>query len=173
MRISFALTLVFVGSSAAFTNPIATKAYHHLATLRASETDTDQDQQTPNLEPANLGSRTTQQQEQQKSGQVNLSAPLEQQKPAVASPSRSVNNNRQMSESLPFMERPAALDGTLAGDVGFDPLGFAKSKNDLMNYREAEIKHARLAMLAAVSDDVFYLEEYMWLRFMDTCVVSL
>jgi hypothetical protein len=71
------------------------------------------------------------------------------------------------------MERPAALDGTLAGDVGFDPLGFAKSKNDLMNYREAEIKHARLAMLAAVSDDVFYLEEYMWLRFMDTCVVSL
>jgi hypothetical protein len=55
----------------------------------------------------------------------------------------------QMSESLPFMARPAALDGSLAGDVGFDPLGFAKTKNDLMNYREAEVKHARLAMLAA------------------------
>ena len=54
-----------------------------------------------------------------------------------------------MSESLPFMERPAALDGSLAGDVGFDPLGFAKTKGDLMKYREAEIKHARLAMLAA------------------------
>merc|ERR1739842_60037 len=36
-----------------------------------------------------------------------------------------------------------------AGDVGFDPLGFAKSESDLMNYREAEVKHARLAMLAA------------------------
>ena len=54
-----------------------------------------------------------------------------------------------MSQSLPFMERPMALDGTLAGDVGFDPLGFAKSEEDLMKYREAEIKHGRLAMLAA------------------------
>jgi hypothetical protein len=54
-----------------------------------------------------------------------------------------------MSESLPFMERPSALDGSLAGDVGFDPLGFAKNSDDLMKYREAEVKHARLAMLAA------------------------
>ena len=53
------------------------------------------------------------------------------------------------SQSLPFLPRPVFLDGTLAGDVGFDPLGFAKSESDLMNYREAEIKHARLAMLAA------------------------
>ena len=48
------------------------------------------------------------------------------------------------SQSLPFLPRPAFLDGTLAGDVGFDPLGFAKSESDVMNYREAEIKHARL-----------------------------
>jgi hypothetical protein len=54
-----------------------------------------------------------------------------------------------MSKSLPFMARPAALDGSLAGDVGFDPFGFAKGKAELMNYREAELKHARLAMLAA------------------------
>jgi hypothetical protein len=54
-----------------------------------------------------------------------------------------------MSQAMPFMERPSALDGSLAGDVGFDPLGFAKSKADLMNFREAEVKHARLAMLAA------------------------
>ena len=55
----------------------------------------------------------------------------------------------KMSQSMPFMERPAALDLTLPGDVGFDPLGFAKTKDDLLNYREAEVKHARLAMLAA------------------------
>lgn len=55
----------------------------------------------------------------------------------------------EMSMSMPFMERPAILDGSIAGDVGFDPLGFAKTEADLMNYREAEIKHARLAMLAA------------------------
>ena len=55
-----------------------------------------------------------------------------------------------MSQSLPFMERPAILNGALAGDVGFDPLGFAKTEEDLMNYREAEIKHARLAMLVRI-----------------------
>jgi Chlorophyll A-B binding protein len=55
----------------------------------------------------------------------------------------------KMSEALPFLLRPAALDGSMVGDVGFDPFGFAKSKEDLMNYREAEIKHARLAMLVS------------------------
>jgi hypothetical protein len=54
-----------------------------------------------------------------------------------------------MSEALPWMERPPALDGTLAGDVGFDPLGFAKGTEQLYSMREAEVKHARLAMLAA------------------------
>mmetsp|Transcript_47123 Transcript_47123/g.91964 ORF Transcript_47123/g.91964 Transcript_47123/m.91964 type:complete len:330 (+) Transcript_47123:50-1039(+) len=53
------------------------------------------------------------------------------------------------SKSIPFMDRPSVLDGSMAGDVGFDPLGFAKSQMDLNTYREAEIKHARLAMLAA------------------------
>ena len=53
---------------------------------------------------------------------------------------------------FPFgnMKAPELLDGTLAGDVGFDPCGFAKSKSALYWMREAEIKHSRLAMLAAV-----------------------
>lgn len=54
-----------------------------------------------------------------------------------------------MSQSIPFLECPTVLNGALAGDVGFDPLGFAKTEEDLMRYREAEVKHARLAMLAA------------------------
>jgi hypothetical protein len=41
-------------------------------------------------------------------------------------------------------------DGKLAGDVGFDPLQLADSSAALAWYREAEMKHARLAMLAAV-----------------------
>ena len=45
---------------------------------------------------------------------------------------------------------PLTLDGTLAGDVGFDPLGFSKSAKTLYWMREAEVKHGRLAMLAAV-----------------------
>ncbi len=48
------------------------------------------------------------------------------------------------------VKAPLTLDGSLAGDVGFDPLGFAKSAKTLFWMREAEIKHGRLAMLAAV-----------------------
>ena len=48
------------------------------------------------------------------------------------------------------VKAPAMLDGTLAGDAGFDPLGFSKTKNTLFWMREAELKHGRLAMLAAI-----------------------
>jgi len=55
-----------------------------------------------------------------------------------------------MSSSLPFLPRPALLDGTLPGDRGFDPLNFASTSNALQWQMKAEVKHARLAMLAAV-----------------------
>jgi len=58
---------------------------------------------------------------------------------------------RKMSTSIPFLECPAALHNSdLAGNVGFDPMNFSKNKEQLWEYREAEIKHARLAMLAAI-----------------------
>lgn len=41
-------------------------------------------------------------------------------------------------------------DGSMVGDKGFDPLGFADSKEKLRIYKEAELKHGRLAMLAAL-----------------------
>ncbi len=50
--------------------------------------------------------------------------------------------------AIPKSERPAALDGTLVGDVGFDPLGFS-GLIDLRWLREAELKHGRVCMLAA------------------------
>jgi len=40
-------------------------------------------------------------------------------------------------------------DKNLAGDAGFDPMQLADSPDKLAWYREAEVKHARLAMLAA------------------------
>ena len=58
---------------------------------------------------------------------------------------------KKLSESIPFVECPPVLrDSDLAGNVGFDPLGLAKNKEQLWEYREAEIKHARLAMLVSV-----------------------
>lgn len=72
----------------------------------------------------------------------------------------SINNGRvntaiaaEKSQALPFMNRPALLDGSMAGDVGFDPLGLSNIDDvgiDLYWMREAEVKHARVAMLAVV-----------------------
>jgi hypothetical protein len=58
------------------------------------------------------------------------------------------------SQAIPFLGRPKALKGQYAGDVGFDPLGFAQNEAQLEQYREAEIKHARLAMLVSVEKTV-------------------
>ena len=71
---------------------------------------------------------------------------------------------------MPFLECPAALDGTMPGDRGFDPLRFTDSDWNMaeviipaasisastdklpMVYwmREAELKHGRLCMIAIV-----------------------
>lgn len=52
------------------------------------------------------------------------------------------------SVSLPLLTRPPHLDGSHAGDFGFDPLGWGST--DLYAMQEAELRHARLAMLAVV-----------------------
>merc|ERR1719159_864177 len=63
----------------------------------------------------------------------------------------------QKSEALPWAERPKSLEGTsFVGDSGFDPLGLFgadpfKLGWDQQFYREAELKHARLGMLAALA----------------------
>jgi len=49
------------------------------------------------------------------------------------------------------MNRQPLLDGSMAGDVGFDPLGLSNIDDvgiDLYWLREAELKHCRLAMMA-------------------------
>ena len=61
-----------------------------------------------------------------------------------------IDDDAVMSVALLFVTNHIHLTGELAGDTGFDPLGFAKTRSDLINYRKAKIKHARLAMLAAV-----------------------
>merc|ERR1719393_1151892 len=53
------------------------------------------------------------------------------------------------SQALPFLEAPPQLDGSMAGDVGFDPLGLS-GYFSLDYMREAEIKHGRICMLATL-----------------------
>ena len=50
---------------------------------------------------------------------------------------------------LPKIKTMMVGDKTLAGDFGFDPLQIADTPDALAWQREAEVKHARLAMLAA------------------------
>jgi len=53
----------------------------------------------------------------------------------------------RQSEALPFLEAPPQLDGSMAGDVGFDPLNLS-GYYSLDWMREAELKHGRICMLA-------------------------
>jgi len=102
-------------------------------------------------DPLNMYSESS---EERRSGRVKALEPEVKVVKAVVDPiamypnEAPIDDDAVMSEALPFMTRPIYLTCDLPGDFGFDPLGFVKSNEDLMNYREAEIKHARLAMLA-------------------------
>ncbi|CAE8593138.1 unnamed protein product [Polarella glacialis] len=54
--------------------------------------------------------------------------------------------------AIPFLGAPAyrSFVFNVPGDSGFDPAGLAKDLETFTSMREAEIKHARLAMLATV-----------------------
>jgi hypothetical protein len=58
------------------------------------------------------------------------------------------------SLALPWAPVPEGLTnnptGEYIGDVGFDPLGFAKNKRLLPWYREAELAHGRVCMMAVL-----------------------
>lgn len=69
----------------------------------------------------------------------------------MSSTALNMADNSEKSQALPFLPRPKLLDGSLPGDVGFDPFNLGGAdKASLLNMREAELKHGRLAMLAAV-----------------------
>merc|ERR1719183_2572644 len=69
------------------------------------------------------------------------------------------------TRALPYGSAPPTLDGSLPGDVGFDPIGFSTAPfasfnnpiyqegnfmTDLEWLREAELTHGRIAQLAVV-----------------------
>lgn len=58
--------------------------------------------------------------------------------------------NAQMSKSIPFLVQPEKLDGSMPGDMGFDPMGLSEIQTDLKYARWAELKHGRMCMLAIV-----------------------
>jgi Chlorophyll A-B binding protein len=72
---------------------------------------------------------------------------------------------------MPFLKRPSKLDGTHAGDFGFDPLGLTEEW-DLYTMQEAELRHARLAMLAVVGWPMSELVAPSWMLQDNGCAPS-
>ena len=56
---------------------------------------------------------------------------------------------QEKSKAIPFLNAAPALDGTMPGDKGFDPLLLSNTV-PLKWSREAELKHARLCMLGVL-----------------------
>lgn len=88
--------------------------------------------------------------------------PLAGVRSAAAAPSKlSMAATPERSVSIPIDPYPEGLDGEMVGDVGFDPAGFANNPPSWVQgpgtgtagrvrwYREAELAHCRVAMLAA------------------------
>ncbi len=55
-----------------------------------------------------------------------------------------------MSKAIPFLVKPDKLDGSMPGDMGFDPMRLSDIQQDLKYARWAELKHGRICMLAIV-----------------------
>merc|ERR1719343_1215582 len=59
-------------------------------------------------------------------------------------------NAEEFSRAIPFLVKPEKLDGSMPGDMGFDPMRLSDIQTDLKYARWAELKHGRIAMLAIV-----------------------
>jgi len=63
------------------------------------------------------------------------------------SPTCSVVTNIQL-KAMSFNNAESIVrDSKLPGNFNFDPLHFSQSRQQLVKYRQAEMKHARVAML--------------------------
>ena len=80
-------------------------------------------------------------------------------------------NDKEESIAIPFMKRPLNLDGTHAGDYGFDPLGLTEDM-DLYTMQESELRHGRLAMLAVVGWPMSELLAPSWMLQKNGCAPS-
>ena len=63
------------------------------------------------------------------------------------------------SVALPFAAKPKNLNGELVGDFGFDPFKFSDN-GDVAKFRQAELKHGRVCMVAVVG--VLVQEIFRW-----------
>ena len=68
--------------------------------------------------------------------------------PLMAAPTTTTHLEAMYNQN---QEKTGSIVGSskLPGNLGFDPLHLAQSRRQLVTYRQAEIKHGRLAMLVS------------------------
>ena len=143
---SIILLTAIAGTSMAFAPLPSTKS---MPIQMASSVNEDR----PIYDPFNLYGKNS---EERTSGRIRQLEPSLTVKKPVVDPLKLYSDKSQidedvdMSDSLPFVPRPITLTRAMAGDVGFDPFNFADTEDRLLWQRQAELKHARIAMLAAV-----------------------
>lgn len=145
-------TVVFITSMAGSTMAFAPISMSEIKPAALHSTASSVDDR-PLFDPLNLYEENS---EERKNGRIRRLEPeLSVVRPVVDplnlySDKSQVDNDVDMSDALPWQSRPVVLGRGMAGDVGFDPFNFADSEEKLLWQREAELKHARIAMLAAV-----------------------
>lgn len=159
MKISATALLATLGSAAAFTTPRSSTALH--ATV---ETETPVTTPIPNIAPA----------EPEEASEPAQIAKLETAFSADNSKNRIQPGRYEegcQSIALPFLKRPSKLDGSHAGDYGFDPLGLTEDY-DLYTMQESELRHGRLAMLAVIGWPLSELIAPDWMLQTNGCAPS-
>ena len=80
-------------------------------------------------------------------------------------PSTKVSTTTRLNAIQPFPENPTGIYGDIAPTGFFDPAGLSKGKDaaELKQWREAEIKHGRVCMLATAG--ILTQEIYQFLPF--------
>lgn len=146
MKLSSSILLAFSSTAAAFA-PVNNKASHNILNAQAASTIPSK----PIFDP--LGLYPENSPERQSGLIIPLESTFKESKeiidPLNLYKDPSQLSTVEMSPSLPFLPNPSILNG-LPGNRGFDPFNLASTPESLQWQRNAEIKHARLAMLASL-----------------------
>jgi len=147
----FSTTAIALFATFSSATAFAPKKMPQLNSQAKSSVESDQENSKPLFDPFGLYPENS---AERKNGRLQPLEPQSLSGRTVKDPlnlyaDKSAVDGMAMSRSLPFLKQPPMLDGTLPGDRGFDPFNFASDATSLQWQRTAEIKHARLAMLAA------------------------
>jgi len=134
MMTKTAMVAAFAGCAAAFTAPMPMHGIQRLHTQRSAA-----------MRPA-LRMQVSPEDQEIADAKAKLNGPA----PVATGGTSYASTSNKVAPMFLIPTKSVVGDGAMVGDKGFDPLGVADSVAKLRIYKEAELKHGRLAMLAAL-----------------------